>query len=55
MTAMGALTLKVDDKIQQGLRNQQQQQQQQDEPLDVHRRRSVSLAFNDITANIQGH
>ena len=54
MTAMGALTLKVDDKTQQRLRNQQQQQQQ-DEPLDVHRRRSVSLAFNDITANIQGH
>ena len=54
MTAMGALMLKADDKTQQRLRNQQQQQQQ-DEPLDVHRRRSVSLAFNDITPNIQGH
>ena len=50
MTAMGALSLKVDDRTRDRLRHVTGQ----DNSPDVHRRSSVQLAFNDISNNVRG-
>ena len=50
MTAMGALSLKVDARTQDRLR---QRNNEQDNEL-LHRRQSLSIAFQDIGGNIRG-
>ena len=48
---MGALGLKVDEKTQQRFRLYNRAGPENPE---FHRRRSVSLAFEDIAANVRG-
>ena len=50
MTAMGALSLKVDDRT----RDRWRHVTGQDNSPEVHRRISVQLAFNDISDNVRG-
>ena len=51
MTAMGALSLRVDERTQEKFRMLNSAAPENPE---FHRRRSVSLAMTDITANVQG-
>ena len=51
MTATGALTLRVDEKTMENFRRMNRAAP---ENPDFHRRRSVSLAMDDIAANVRG-
>ena len=50
MTAMGALSLKVDERTQERLRHLNSQPDNEG----LHRRQSLSVAFQDIDGNIRG-
>ena len=51
MIAMGALSLKVDEKTRERFRMMHRAAPENPE---FHRRRSVSMALEDISANVQG-